>query len=173
MGLIVVSTYPLLLRPFPECFSSYLLSVGSRLRMSLPFCVGHVLVLAGAAIRVHCYRRLRDRFTFELAFREGHKLETGGLYAVVRHPAYTGALLFAGGTHLCVCDSRSLLAAFGVWDTWWGKTMKTVMVGVALLTVYSFVDRTRVEDRALHQRFGEEWVNWTKRTPYRLLPLVF
>lgn len=167
------ASYPSLLTYIPEALSSNLLAVGSQLRMSLLFCTGHTLVFAGTMIRLHCYHRLRDRFTFELAFREGHKLETGGLYSVMRHPAYTGSLLFISGTYLCVCDSGSLLAAFGLWETWWGKVLKTTMIGTALLATYSFVDRAEVEDEALKRRFGEEWVNWAKNTPYKLIPYMF
>lgn len=172
MALIIGAIFPQLLPYIPESISSYL-NAGRGMRLSLPFCLAYASVLAGATIRVHCYRRLRDRFTFDLAIRKDHTLETGGMYSVVRHPAYLGSLLFIGGTYLCVCDGHSLLAALGVWETSWGKGLHSFMAGTALLAVYAFVDRTRVEDKALRQQFGEQWVKWARTTPYKLIPFVF
>ncbi|KIP02782.1 hypothetical protein PHLGIDRAFT_78613 [Phlebiopsis gigantea 11061_1 CR5-6] len=173
MALVIGTTFPRILTYFPESIASHLFNAGRNVRLSIPFCVGYALVLAGATIRVLCYRRLRDRFTFDLAIRKDHALETGGMYSVVRHPAYIGSLLFIGGTYICTCDGQSLLAAFGVWETSWGRAFHSFMVGSALLAVYVFVDRTHVEDRALQQQFGEQWVTWARRTPYKLIPFVF
>ena len=54
----------------------------------------------GGLIRYKCYRALGSMFTFEMSIREGHVLVTSGPYAIVRHPAYTGAILVVIGIFL-------------------------------------------------------------------------
>ena len=102
-----------------------------------------------------------------------HALETGGPYAVVRHPSYGGALAFVVGTYMCVRDRASLLAALGVWDTPWGTALRFGGVVLAVLASFAFVDRARVEDEALKHKFGRQWEMWARRTPYKLIPFIF
>lgn len=54
----------------------------------------------GGLIRYKCYRVLGSMFTFEMSIREGHVLVTSGPYAIVRHPAYIGAILVVIGMFL-------------------------------------------------------------------------
>lgn len=170
--MLIYWPWPPLAPCLPESLSAPLLVVGTRLHPTLYFTTGHLLMCVGSAVRTACYRRLGARFTFELALREDHKLETGGLYAVVRHPAYGGALVFTLGTYMCIRDRASLLAALGVWGTTSGTVLRFCGVVLAVLEAFAFVDRARVEDEALKRRFGQQWVSWARRTPYKVIPFI-
>jgi len=151
------------------------------------FLVGTLLTLAGGLLRVHCFRALGSRFTFELSIRPAHALVTDGVYGVVRHPSYTAALALAVGSLLCMLDRRGcVVSAFvgldpsqasapggdgsghavvaaltGAWVTLLG----TLFVGLS--------KRMDKEDAMLEKTFGEEWRAWAKKVPYRLVPGVY
>ncbi|GJE91709.1 isoprenylcysteine carboxylmethyltransferase family protein [Phanerochaete sordida] len=148
-------------------------ALAPRLHASPYFTLGTVLVCGGGLVRRACYRALGRRFTFRLALRADHALETRGPYAVVRHPAYGGALAFVAGAYMCVRDRASLLAALGLWDTRVGTVLRFAAVVLAVLAASAFVDRARVEDEALKRKFGVQWERWAKRTPYKLIPFIF
>ncbi|EKM52065.1 uncharacterized protein PHACADRAFT_151015, partial [Phanerochaete carnosa HHB-10118-sp] len=156
----------------PANLAQRLTAVGMRLHPTSYFTLGHLLMCAGAAVRARCYRRLGARFTFRLALLDDHKLETHGPYAVVRHPAYGGALAFIVGTYMCVRDRASLLGALGVWSTPWGSALRFSGVVLAVLAAFAFVDRARVEDEVLRRKFGQQWVDWARKTPYKLIPFI-
>lgn len=157
----------------PESLAGPIATVGARLRPTPYFLLGNLLVCIAGAVRAACYRQLGRRFTFRLALRADHALETRGPYAMVRHPAYGGALAFVVGTYMCIRDRASLLAALGVWDTLWGTALRFGGVVLAVLASFAFVDRARVEDEALKRKFGRQWEVWAKRTPYKLIPFIF
>ncbi|KAI0324018.1 hypothetical protein GY45DRAFT_1263655 [Cubamyces sp. BRFM 1775] len=154
------------------------------IRPTLPFFTGLALVAAGTLLRLACYRSLGPFFTFDLALLPKHQLVTSGPYHIVRHPAYTGSLLILAGLGLadlspggwmaeCVsagatrsnfgvglAASTSMLWAWGVfavWYAWW------LAVGVR---------RARMEDSALRQAFGKEWIDYAHRVRYWFFPGV-
>lgn len=138
--------------------------------------IGTFLSVAGTGIRVECYRALGRFFTLELAIRDGHKLITHGPYSVVRHPSYTGFLMMM---------AVQMLADFGA-GSWWRAAIANSsqsLVAVYILTGLYFVlplfaltvlfSRVRKEDLALKESFGQEWIKWSERTRYRLLPGIY
>ncbi|KAI0703753.1 hypothetical protein BC835DRAFT_902279 [Cytidiella melzeri] len=135
--------------------------------------IGLLLMLAGTFIRIDCYNRLQKNFTFELAVKEDHKLVTDGSYAYVRHPSYTGALLVSLGALTLNYGRGSfwaehVLAERGPW----------MLLGVAdVVLKYVFfsgaVARCRLEDDVLKAHFQDQWVRWSQRTKYRMLPFVY
>lgn len=127
--------------------------------------------MAGTALRVHCYTALRTLFTFELGIRADHRLITTGLYAVVRHPSYSGGVLAGTGIVMCtlapgswavectgLVGPRSLAA---LWVVGFGAA------GVGLRT------RMKKEDTMLKERFGKEWEDWATRVPCWIVPGVY
>ena len=56
--------------------------------------VGLALLTLGGTLRLAAVFVLGRRFTGLVAIQEGHRLQTTGLYRHVRHPSYTGALLY-------------------------------------------------------------------------------
>jgi protein-S-isoprenylcysteine O-methyltransferase Ste14 len=114
--------------------------------------VGLVLLTLGGALRIAPVFALGRRFTGLVAIQEGHRLETGGLYRVIRHPSYAGLLLYMAGFVL-------------VFRCWLG-----LLLVVAMLAV--IVARMNAEERLLESEFGEEYATYRRRT-WRLVPWVY
>ena len=73
------------------------------------------------------------------------KMHTGGLYAHVRHPRYSGMFCAVVGAGL-LCGTHVLWATLAVWWIF------------ALLAI-------RMEERELAARFGDDYVAYKKRVP--------
>ena len=112
---------------------------------------GVLLVFAGAIVVAKAGRALGSGFTpFPKPAEEGALVETGP-YAVMRHPVYSGGLLFASGISLAL--SPWALAATG-----------------ALAVVWAL--KSRVEERFLAARYPA-YADYCARTRYRLIPYVY
>jgi protein-S-isoprenylcysteine O-methyltransferase Ste14 len=85
----------------------------------------------------------------KLQTERGHRVVSTGPYAWVRHPMYTGTILFFVGAPLLL-------------GSWWGVAMSPLFVVL-------FAIRTRIEERALIAGLPE-YADYTARVRYRLLP---
>ncbi|KAM5540914.1 hypothetical protein V8D89_005558 [Ganoderma adspersum] len=145
----------------------------SALKLSTPFVVGGLLLVAGAWIRKRCYQTLGKFFTFQLALFKEHKLVTWGPYAIVRHPSYSGLLLGIAGIASVGLAPGSYLYESGMlanplvagsaaaWALWW------------ICLTGGVIRRVSTEDEVLKNRFGQEWEEWARRTPYKLVPYLY
>lgn len=115
-----------------------------------PRWLGLGIMAAGLALRVVSILWLGPMFTRLVQILPDHHLVTTGPYRFVRHPSYSGLLLFFAGMGL----------AFGSWLS------LAVMATVPLAGV---LYRVRVEERALLAAFGEEYRDYMGRVP-GLLP---
>lgn len=112
---------------------------------------GVLLVFGGAFLIVLAGRALGSGFTpFPKPAEEG-RLVDDGPYAVVRHPVYTGGILFAAGISLAL----SPLA----------------LVPTAALA-FMWALKARVEERFLAARYAA-YADYCNRTRYRLVPYVY
>ena len=114
--------------------------------------IGVAIFAAGGVLRLWPVYVLGDRFSGLVAIQRGHKLVTGGIYSVIRHPSYLGLLLNSLG---------------------WGLAFRSG-VGVLLtaLTVVPLIARIGAEERLLHSQFGAEYDAYRARTS-RLIPGLF
>jgi protein-S-isoprenylcysteine O-methyltransferase Ste14 len=112
---------------------------------------GIALAAAGAIVFAAAVRALGAAMTqFPKPSDRGH-LVVEGPYAVVRHPIYSGAMLFLVGIALAV-------------SPW-------MFLGIALLgTVWAL--KARVEERLLVARYPG-YAAYCERTRYRLCPFVY
>lgn len=112
---------------------------------------GALLVFGGALVFVTAGRALGSGLTpFPRPPADGEVVETGP-YAVVRHPIYSGGLLFAAGISLVL--SPWALAATAVLAVVWAL-------------------KARVEERFLRESFAD-YGDYCSRVRYRLVPFVY
>ena len=116
------------------------------------FYLGIVLMLAGIAFRQWAIFVLGRFFSTTVRILSDHKIVTNGPYRVIRHPSYTGALVILVGLGL---GSRTLA----------GTLIIVVLFGI----VYNY--RISVEEKALRAEFGQEYVEYAKKTK-RLIPFL-
>lgn len=115
--------------------------------------IGIGLLIAGVALRWTSIYTLGRFFTPKVLIQHDHKLIRSGPYRFLRHPAYTGALIAHLGLGLSFSNRFSL-------------ALSTVPYLVA--TVY----RVRVEELALKEALGDEYVQYAHNTK-RLIPKLY
>ncbi|HJR95895.1 MAG TPA: isoprenylcysteine carboxylmethyltransferase family protein [Gaiellaceae bacterium] len=112
---------------------------------------GVLLVFGGALLIVLAGRALGSGLTPFPKPAEDATLVESGPYAVVRHPVYTGGILFAAGISL----------ALSPW----------ALVATALL-VLVWALKAGVEERLLAERYPA-YAEYRERTRYRLIPYLY
>ncbi|KAJ7467462.1 hypothetical protein FB451DRAFT_1560669 [Mycena latifolia] len=132
------------------------------------FVLGTSLVVAGASIRLRCFRELGWHYTFALTLRDDHALITTGPYAVVRHPAYTGGIMMIIGAALALLGPGSWLSAAG-YTTPWGALLASNFVSLAAIFMYSCT-RGAKEEAYLAKTFGQKWERFVRDVPCRYFP---
>jgi protein-S-isoprenylcysteine O-methyltransferase Ste14 len=112
-----------------------------------------IVMLIGLGIRWMAIITLGKSFSSNVAIQDSQQVTRTGLYRFVRHPSYLGLLLvfLAIGLH-----SRD----------WLG------MVVVLVPTTAALLYRIHIEEAALVEAFGDEYVAYSKATK-RLLPGVY
>lgn len=120
-------------------------------RPSLLWGVG--LLAAGIALRSWAIAVLNEYFTAIVTVGRDQPLLTHGPYACLRHPSYTGALLWVTAMPLLL-----------------GNTVTPLLTPALLLGAY--VLRIRAEERELIAAFGYRYVQYQRYT-WRLLPFVW
>jgi protein-S-isoprenylcysteine O-methyltransferase Ste14 len=113
---------------------------------------GVVVCAAGGVLRIVPVYVLGRRFSGLVAIQEGHKLETRGIYSVIRNPSYLGMLITSLGWVLAYRSGVGVL--------------------LALLLLIPLAARMKAEERLLREHFGAEYEAYFKRT-WRLLPWVY
>lgn len=111
--------------------------------------IGVALFAVGGVLRMWPVFVLGRRFSGLVAIQPGHRLVTGGIYGVIRHPSYLGLLINALG---------------------WGLAFRSgVGVLLAAANIVPVVGRIRAEEALLRSQFGDEYEAYRART-WRLLP---
>ena len=114
--------------------------------------IGLALFVVGSVLRLVPVFLLGRRFSGLVAIQEGHDLETGGLYRVIRHPSYLGLLMGLFGWALIFRSAIGIL--------------------VSLLLVPPLVARMNSEEALLESEFGQQYSDYRRRT-WRLLPFLY
>ncbi len=114
---------------------------------------GLVVLLAGFLVRWLAILQLGKMFTVNVSINSGHQLKTNGLYGLVRHPSYLGALLILLGIGLFTGDAAALIVVF-------------------IPPLLAFIYRMHVEENALVAEFGPEYVDYKNKVA-RIIPGVY
>jgi protein-S-isoprenylcysteine O-methyltransferase Ste14 len=123
-----------------------ILGVWSLVIGTVLFVLGTVVITWAMLVNTHFETTVRIQHDRE------HKVITTGPYAVVRHPGYVGASLWALATPLIVGSAFGLIPA--------------------LLAVLTVAIRTRREDALLHHELSG-YADYASRVHYRLLPGIW
>jgi protein-S-isoprenylcysteine O-methyltransferase Ste14 len=112
-----------------------------------------IIIALGLVIRCVAILSLGKAFSANVAIRDSQKINRAGLYGVIRHPSYLGMLIIfiAIGLHA---------------RNWLCLAIAVVPTTVALLY------RIHVEEAALKEAFGEEYVAYSRESK-RLIPGIF
>lgn len=145
--------------------ASYGLVWGVHRTMFTPFASGSRLVevLAGLLavssaigsvwLITKALKTLGKEWSLTARLVEGHQLATGGPYAYVRHPIYTGML--------------GMLVATGLAVTHWAA-----LLGALLIFFVGTIIRVRSEEKLLRGAFGEQFEAYARRVP-AILPGLY
>ncbi|NLX05406.1 MAG: isoprenylcysteine carboxylmethyltransferase family protein [Phycisphaerae bacterium] len=114
---------------------------GVRLALYVP---AMAVIAVGVALRIWGLAHLRRFFSELIVIRQDHRLITSGPYRLLRHPLHVGLLLQIVGFAVIA-------------NSWW----VWVLAGLAVVSAFP---RERSEERALAERFGEEYRDWHRRT---------
>ena len=106
--------------------------------------VGIAFILVGTTLRAVAVWSLRQSFTLSVKT---------GVYRYIRNPAYAGTMLSMLGNAFCFRSVFSPLL-------------------VLLILAICYGIRIKVEEKALYERFGEEFKNYCFRS-WRLFPLIW
>jgi protein-S-isoprenylcysteine O-methyltransferase Ste14 len=112
-----------------------------------------ILLIIALAIRWSAIVNLGKAFSANVAIRDAQEIQTTGLYHFVRHPSYLGLLL--------------VFVAIGMHSRIWAGLALAVIPPTAALLY-----RIHIEEAALTEAFGEEYVNYSKNTK-RLIPGIY
>jgi len=114
--------------------------------------IGVALYAIGGTVRIWPVFVLGNRFSGLVAIQPGHTLVTTGIYSVIRHPSYLGAILILLG---------------------WGLAFRSgVGVLLAALILVPLIGRIQAEERLLLSQFGDEYEDYRARTA-RLIPGIY
>ena len=113
---------------------------------------GLALFLLGMTLMHWAEATLGRLFSVQVTIQEGHRLVTDGPYRFLRHPRYSGIMLFATGVSL-------------TFRSWLGLLLAAALIAVLLWRIHD-------EEALLHETFGEEWRKYKRRTR-RLIPFVY
>jgi protein-S-isoprenylcysteine O-methyltransferase Ste14 len=112
-----------------------------------------VMLASGLAVRWAAVFSLGASFSTNVAIHATQKLRTTGLFRLARHPSYTGMLI--------------IFTAVGLYERNW--------VSLAVLIIFptaALLYRIHVEEIALVEAFGEEYVEYQRKTRC-LIPLIY
>jgi protein-S-isoprenylcysteine O-methyltransferase Ste14 len=115
--------------------------------------IGIAMMICGIILRWAAILTLKRQFTVNVAITQGHRLVKEGVYRFLRHPSYAGSLLSFLGLGLVFANYLSVIAIF---------------VPICLALLY----RIRVEERALADNFGAEYLEYCASTK-RLIPYLY
>jgi protein-S-isoprenylcysteine O-methyltransferase Ste14 len=112
--------------------------------------VGTVLVALGVGLAIHARAHLGRNWGMPMSRKEDPELVTGGPYAVVRHPIYTGIIVAMLGT---------MIAETFVW-----------ILPLIVFSAY-FIYSARREEELMCRQFPGKYSAYMKRT-WMLLPFL-
>jgi len=134
--------------PYSDSHNFLVMSGGDILRY-----FGLIIFLAGYIFMIWAPLHLGKQFSWLVTVQEEHELITDGPFRYMRHPRYSGIILWIFGVALIFLSIIGLVLA-------------VLMSALMLL-------RIPKEEKLLHEEFGKEWEEYCKRTAKKVIPFVY
>jgi protein-S-isoprenylcysteine O-methyltransferase len=115
--------------------------------------LGACIIILGIIIRLTAIATLKKYFTINVVIQDDHKLNTTGLYRIIRHPAYAGGILSFIGCGLS-----------------YGNILSFVIIVFPYLLF--ILQRIKIEEAVLTEKFGEQYIELKKHTK-KIIPLIY
>lgn len=119
----------------------------------LIYYAGALLIALGIILRLLIIKNLGKYFTVDVTIKQDHKIKKDGFYRLIRHPSYATSLLTFLGFGLYLNNWLSLIAAF-------------------IPVFFAFSYRILIEEKALTEQFGQEYIDYKKKTN-KLIPFIY
>lgn len=134
--------------PYSDSHKVLVLGGGDLLRY-----VGLFLFLIGLVFMAWAPLHLGKQYSWHVTIQKEHRLVTDGPYGFIRHPRYSGIMLWVFGIALVFLSLPALMLA----------SMMTLCM----------LSRIPKEEQLLHDEFGEEWEAYRERTPRGMIPHIY
>src|SRR5258705_8734319 len=131
----------------------YFSRFGQHKHFRIFFLLGFLFIIAGLIVRWIAVLSLGKAFRVKVSIIKDQSLKTDGIYKKIRHPSYTGFLMYYIGLGLIMQNWICLL----------------------LLTLVPFLVvllRIKQEELVLSQHFGDQYKSYTQKS-WKLFPYVF
>ena len=115
--------------------------------------LGLIIIIFGLVIRWNAIITLREYFTVDVNVTKNQKVVNRGIYKIIRHPSYLGALVSFLGLSIVFSNIFAI-----------------IIINVPIILV--FLHRIKIEEGVLIQNLGQEYVDYSKSTK-RLLPKLY
>jgi protein-S-isoprenylcysteine O-methyltransferase len=112
--------------------------------------IGIILMILGVALRIWAVITLGKFFTMHVVIFSNHHLVDTGPYRWLRHPSYSGVFITTIGLGLAT-----------------GYLI--VLITFLIILGFALGYRIYVEEKALKEKFGKEWIAYSAKT-WRILP---
>lgn len=133
-------------------FSVVFAKTGIALLPDWVYYIGIAVMLAGIAFRQWAIAVLGRYFSGVIGVQKEQRVVESGPYRLIRHPSYTGVLIFYAGMGLAV------------------QSLAAVLIDIAIFgIVYGY--RIFVEEKVLISELGNSYVEYMKRTK-RVIPYL-
>jgi len=131
----------------------YFFAIGT---MSLPYSVvlmGYALVVFGLLFRWIAVSSLGTSFRVRVSLVKNQKLQTDGVYKYIRHPSYTGSLVYYFGLAIVMQNYYAVLL-------------------LLVAPFYVVINRVLFEEKFLIDAFGESYVKYQNKTK-KIIPFIY
>lgn len=115
--------------------------------------LGLILIILGLVIRWVAIITLREYFTVDVIVVKNQKIINKGIYKIIRHPSYLGSIISFLGLGITLSNIFAL-----------------IIINVPIILV--FIHRIKIEEEALIQNIGQEYIEYSKATK-KLLPKIY
>lgn len=131
----------------------YFLEIGTSEYSESVVSLGYILVIFGLLLRWYSIWRLGNAFTVHVKIVDNHQLNTSGVYKYIRHPSYTGLILYYLGLALVMENLMSL----------------TLLI---IAPLFAVLYRISQEETVLVDYFEADYLTYQKQS-WKLFPFIF